>query len=101
MISSIDLFFSRDCAGGRGPVVEAPRLALAFAASSAPEGPVADGVVVVGMVGVLTGGLSLDSDLLGKIEPGGPEPGILLVKLGKRDGADADAEEVAVAELAV
>lgn len=28
IISSIDLFFSRDCAGGTGPVVDAPRFAV-------------------------------------------------------------------------
>ena len=35
IISSIDLFFSRDCAGGRGPEVDAPRLVVDFDASSA------------------------------------------------------------------
>ena len=35
MMSSIDLFFSRDCAGGAGPAVEAPRFAFLAPESSA------------------------------------------------------------------
>ena len=37
MISSIDLFFNRDCAGGRGPTVEPPRLVAFFEVSSEPD----------------------------------------------------------------
>ena len=92
MISSIDLFFKRDCAGGRGPAVEAPRLALTLALSSAVAKAVVVKGSVVGRVGVLIGGLPVDSYLLGKMELGGAVPGILFNKLGKRDGA----EEVAV-----
>ena len=35
IISSMDLFFSRDWAGGRGPLAEVPRFEFAFEASSA------------------------------------------------------------------
>ena len=35
MMSSIDLFFSRDCAGGAGPAVDAPRFAFLAPVSSA------------------------------------------------------------------
>ena len=32
MISSIDLFFRRDCAGGVGPAVDVPRFVVVFPA---------------------------------------------------------------------
>lgn len=43
MISSMDLFFSRDWVGGRGPLVDVPRLEAAFDASSAVLVPEACG----------------------------------------------------------
>lgn len=40
MISSMDLFFSRDCGGGAGPVVDAPRLALVVCGAAPAAGAV-------------------------------------------------------------
>lgn len=48
IISSIVLFFRRDCAGGAGPAVEAPRLGVAAVVEGAP--PLAASVVVVVVV---------------------------------------------------
>lgn len=57
MISSIVLFFRRDCAGGAGPTVDVPRLVPAVAAAPAP--PVAEAEVVAAAAGVDDAGVEV------------------------------------------
>ena len=69
MISSIDLFFSRDWAGGGGPAVDVPRFVVEVGAASAVEavGPWFGGCVgILELVGVVVApnmvGLDADAD---------------------------------------
>lgn len=77
MISSIDLFFNRDWAGGTGPAVEAPRFAFAAPVPSAV-------VVAAGWVGAC------------ETSDGTADLATLLNKLEARAGADVDAADVLV-----
>ena len=69
MISSMDLFFSRDCAEGGGPTVELPRPLLA----ASPEAAVVEPAVGAGAVVVAPDGwLVPPVGLLNSVDAGGP-----------------------------
>ena len=77
IISSIDLFFNRDWAGGTGPAVEAPRFVFAAPVSSAVA-------VAAGWVGAC------------ETSDGAADLATLLNKLEVGAGADVDAADVLV-----
>lgn len=77
IISSIDLFFSRDCAGGGGPAVDAPRFIFAVPVPSAVA-------VLAGCVGAC------------EMSDGAVDFANLSNKLDVGAGADVDTAEVLV-----